>query len=71
VKKLFPYSNENGILLISQVTGTIWSELDDTKLYTAMEPENIDKLFCAYQKNGVAVRISTAFLIISARLCIG
>ncbi|KDR14722.1 Disheveled-associated activator of morphogenesis 2 [Zootermopsis nevadensis] len=38
----------------AKVTGTIWSELDDTKLYTAMELENIDKLFCAYQKNGVA-----------------
>jgi dishevelled associated activator of morphogenesis len=39
----------------SKVTGTIWSELDDTKLYTAMELENIDRLFCAYQKNGVPV----------------
>nr|CAD7402960.1 unnamed protein product [Timema poppensis] len=38
----------------AKVTGTIWSELDDTKLYTAMDLENIDKLFCAYQKNGVA-----------------
>lgn len=42
-----------------QVVGTIWSELDDTKLYTAMELENIDKLFSAYQKNGVAVSILT------------
>jgi dishevelled associated activator of morphogenesis len=39
----------------TKVTGTIWSELDDTKLYTAMELENIDRLFCAYQKNGVPV----------------
>ncbi|XP_068085675.1 disheveled-associated activator of morphogenesis 1 isoform X2 [Anabrus simplex] len=38
----------------AKVSGTIWSELDETKLYTAMELENIDKLFCAYQKNGVA-----------------
>ncbi|XP_039293436.1 disheveled-associated activator of morphogenesis 1 isoform X3 [Nilaparvata lugens] len=37
----------------TKVNGTIWTELDDTKLYTAMELENIDKLFCAYQKNGV------------------
>ncbi|XP_054261118.1 disheveled-associated activator of morphogenesis 1 isoform X2 [Macrosteles quadrilineatus] len=38
----------------TKVNGTVWTELDDTKLYTAMELENIDKLFCAYQKNGVA-----------------
>lgn len=38
----------------TKVNGTIWTELDDTKLYTAMELENIDRLFCAYQKNGVA-----------------
>lgn len=38
----------------AKVVNTIWSELDDTKLYNAMELENIDKLFCAYQKNGVA-----------------
>lgn len=37
----------------AKVAGTIWSELDDTKMYTAMELENIDKLFSAYQKNGV------------------
>lgn len=36
-----------------KVNGTIWSELDDTKLYNAMELDCIDKLFCAYQKNGV------------------
>ncbi|KAF5302867.1 hypothetical protein FQA39_LY02047 [Lamprigera yunnana] len=38
----------------SKVSGTIWSELDDTKLYSTMELDCIDKLFCAYQKNGVA-----------------
>ncbi|XP_063226391.1 disheveled-associated activator of morphogenesis 1 isoform X2 [Bacillus rossius redtenbacheri] len=38
----------------TKVTGTIWSELDDSKLYTAMDLESIDRLFCAYQKNGVA-----------------
>ncbi|XP_049825993.1 disheveled-associated activator of morphogenesis 1 isoform X2 [Aethina tumida] len=37
-----------------KLNGTIWSELDDTKLYNAMELECIDKLFCAYQKSGVA-----------------
>lgn len=39
----------------AKLTGTIWSELDDTKLYNTMELDCIDKLFCAYQKNGVAV----------------
>ncbi|XP_023719898.1 disheveled-associated activator of morphogenesis 1 [Cryptotermes secundus] len=38
----------------AKVTGTIWSELDDTKHYISMELESIDRLFCAYQKNGVA-----------------
>ncbi|KAL1138866.1 hypothetical protein AAG570_008928, partial [Ranatra chinensis] len=38
----------------TKLSGTVWSELDDTKLYNAMELENIDRLFCAYQKNGVA-----------------
>ncbi|KAK9728732.1 Diaphanous FH3 Domain [Popillia japonica] len=38
----------------TKVNGTIWSELDDTKLYNAMELDCIDKLFSAYQKNGVA-----------------
>ncbi|XP_018324678.1 disheveled-associated activator of morphogenesis 1 isoform X2 [Agrilus planipennis] len=38
----------------TKVSGTIWSELDDTKLYNAMELDSIDKLFCAYQKNGIA-----------------
>ncbi|CAH0625308.1 unnamed protein product [Chrysodeixis includens] len=33
--------------------GTIWQELDDTKLYNAMDLHTIDKMFCAYQKNGV------------------
>lgn len=41
----------------AKVQGTIWSELDDAKLYTNIELENIDKLFCAYQKNGVPVCI--------------
>lgn len=44
----------------AKVQGTVWSELDDTKLYTNIELENIDKLFCAYQKNGVQVRITPA-----------
>lgn len=42
----------------TKLTGTIWSELDDSKLYNTMELDCIDKLFCAYQKNGVAVSFS-------------
>jgi dishevelled associated activator of morphogenesis len=38
-----------------KVQGTVWGELDDTKWYNAMDLESIDKLFSAYQKNGVAV----------------
>lgn len=38
----------------SKLNGTIWIELDDTKLYNSLELENIDRIFCAYQKNGVA-----------------
>lgn len=40
----------------AKVQGTIWSELDDSKLYTNIDLESIDKLFSAYQKNGVMVR---------------
>lgn len=44
----------------AKVQGTIWSELDDSKLYSNIDLESIDKLFSAYQKNGVMV---------SAKLC--
>ncbi|XP_039757203.1 disheveled-associated activator of morphogenesis 1 isoform X3 [Pararge aegeria] len=37
----------------TKLHGTIWQELDDTKLYNAMDLHAIDKMFCAYQKNGV------------------
>lgn len=37
-----------------KLQGTIWSELDDSKLYNIMDLESIDKIFCAYQKNGVS-----------------
>lgn len=37
-----------------KLQGTIWSELDDSKLYNVMDLESIDKIFCAYQKNGVS-----------------
>lgn len=39
----------------AKVQGTIWSELDDSKLYSNIDLESIDKLFSAYQKNGVMV----------------
>ncbi|KAL0266624.1 UNVERIFIED_CONTAM: hypothetical protein PYX00_009117 [Menopon gallinae] len=38
----------------AKLNGTIWAELDDTKLYNVLELENIDRVFCAYQKNGVS-----------------
>lgn len=44
----------------AKLQGTIWNELDDTKLYNTMELDCIDKLFCAYQKNGVAVSTITS-----------
>ncbi|SPP90122.1 blast:Disheveled-associated activator of morphogenesis 1 [Drosophila guanche] len=39
----------------AKLQGTVWSELDESKLYNNMELESIDKLFSAYQKNGVQV----------------
>lgn len=42
-----------------KVQGTVWSELDETKWYNSMDLESIDKLFSAYQKNGVAVSFKT------------
>lgn len=39
----------------AKVQGTVWSELDESKWYNNMELESIDKLFSAYQKNGVVV----------------
>ncbi|XP_023309444.2 disheveled-associated activator of morphogenesis 1 [Lucilia cuprina] len=38
----------------AKVQGTVWSELDESKWYNNIELESIDKLFSAYQKNGVA-----------------
>ena len=38
-----------------KVSGTIWTELDETKLYKAIDLAEVDKLFSAYQKNGVLV----------------
>lgn len=48
----------------SKVNGTIWSELDESKLYNSMDLESVDKLFCAYQKNGVQVSDSGVLLVL-------
>lgn len=53
----------------AKVQGTIWSELDDSKLYTNIELENIDKLFCAYQKNGVHVSDTHVLLFENKLIC--
>merc|ERR1719361_2722014 len=38
-----------------KVVGTIWTELDETKLYHTINLVEIDKLFSAYQKNGLLI----------------
>lgn len=38
-----------------KVPGTIWTELDETNLYLTIDLNEIDKLFSAYQKNGLLV----------------
>lgn len=50
----------------SKLQGTVWSELDDTKWYNSIELESIDKLFSAYQKNGVAVSLTVFFSSLTA-----
>ena len=37
------------------MVGTIWTELDETKLYHTINLVEIDKLFSAYQKNVLLV----------------
>ena len=46
-------------LFIFQVNGTIWTELDETKLYQVIDLAEIDRLFSAYQKNGLLVSFLT------------
>merc|ERR1719285_707381 len=36
-----------------KVQGTIWTELDDSKLYKQLDLAEVDRLFSAYQKNGI------------------
>ncbi|XP_059086529.1 disheveled-associated activator of morphogenesis 1-A-like isoform X3 [Tigriopus californicus] len=38
-----------------KVQGTIWTELEETKLYKTLDLAEVDKLFSAYQKNGLLV----------------
>jgi dishevelled associated activator of morphogenesis len=35
------------------VQGTIWTELDDSRLYKQLDLAEVDRLFSAYQKNGI------------------
>ena len=35
-----------------KVSGTIWTDIDETRLYKALDLAEVDKLFSAYQKNG-------------------
>lgn len=37
----------------AKLNGTIWTELDETKLYRILDLEDIDREFCSYQKNGI------------------
>lgn len=45
-----------------KVQGTIWTELDETKLYKSLNLAEVDKLFSAYQKNGLLVRKVRSYL---------
>ncbi|XP_023325482.1 disheveled-associated activator of morphogenesis 1 [Eurytemora carolleeae] len=36
-----------------KVQGTIWTDLDDSKLYKQLDLAEVDRLFSAYQKNGI------------------
>ena len=45
-----------------KVQGTIWTDLDDSKLYKQLDLAEVDRLFSAYQKNGIMVRILLCFV---------
>lgn len=55
----------------SKLQGTVWSELDESKMYNTIDLESIDKLFSAYQKNGVAVSFLKRNLGFYRILCVG
>ena len=35
--------------------GTIWTDIDDSRLYKQLDLQEVDRLFSAYQKNGIMV----------------
>lgn len=43
----------------TKVAGTVWADIDEGKMYSTIDLETVDKLFCAYQNqktsNGVVV----------------
>lgn len=42
----------------TKVSGTIWADIDEGKMYSSIDLETVDKLFCAYQNqktSGVVV----------------
>lgn len=42
----------------TKVSGTVWADIDEGKMYSTIDLETVDKLFCAYQNqktNGGAV----------------
>ena len=48
-----------------KVQGTIWTDLDDSKLYKQLDLGEVDRLFSAYQKNGIMVRTNSLLHIFS------
>jgi dishevelled associated activator of morphogenesis len=40
-----------------KVQGTIWTEMEETKLYKTINLSEVDRLFSAYQKNGMLVSL--------------
>ena len=40
-----------------KVDGTIWTDIDDSKLYKQLDLQEVDRLFSAYQKNGIMVSL--------------
>lgn len=38
----------------TKLQGTLWSELEETSIYSVLDLKEIDRLFSAYQKNGIS-----------------
>ena len=45
-----------------KVDGTIWTDIDDSKLYKQLDLQEVDRLFSAYQKNGIMVSCTAVFI---------